>query len=142
MGWSKDQVAVAMDKLFESCRGLRQEGQKEYAHRDENAFANFERVAERLGISRERVLMVYAEKHLDGIHSYLKGHVSQRESVHWRIKDMIVYLGILDCMVLENEGTVENHPCSRCKHQYRYHKGHTCLGDIACNCAGYAGEES
>lgn len=99
---TKEQMALVMDKVFEECRGLRSAGQKEYAHREENAFANFERVGERLGISREQCLLVYMEKHLDGIHSYVQGHKSQRESVTGRINDAIVYLCLLRGMVNEN----------------------------------------
>lgn len=96
---SKDEVAKLMDRVFEHCKETRESGQKEYAHRDSNALANFERVAERLGISREAVLMVYLEKHLDGIHSYIQGHRSQREDVRGRIKDVIVYSILLYAMV-------------------------------------------
>ncbi|PZM88457.1 MAG: hypothetical protein DIU79_16840, partial [Actinobacteria bacterium] len=88
---------------FEECRALRVAGQREYAHREDNAFANFERVAERLGLTREAVLLVYLEKHLDGIHSYVQGHRSQRESVKGRINDAIVYLTLLRGMIDERE---------------------------------------
>lgn len=101
---SKAAVAVVMDRVFDECRGIRGAGQAEYAHRDENAFANFERVAERLGMKREAVLMVYAEKHLDGIHSWIQGHKSQRESVKGRINDVIVYLVLLRAMAESSEG--------------------------------------
>ena len=73
----------------------RDEGQKEYAHTEENVFANFERVAESLEISKEQALMVYLIKHMDGINAWVKGHKSQREDVTGRIKDAIVYLCLL-----------------------------------------------
>lgn len=92
-----------MDRVFEECRALRDAGQKEYARREENALANFERVAERVGVSREKVLMVYLEKHMDGIHAWINGHRSQRESVKGRINDAIVYLTILRGMVEDAE---------------------------------------
>jgi hypothetical protein len=82
---------------------LREAGQKEYAHNASNALANFERVSEATGVSREQVLLVYLSKHMDGIHSYCKGHVSQRESVEGRINDAIVYLILLRCMVQDNK---------------------------------------
>ena len=83
----------------------RDEGQKEYAHSIDNVFANFERVAESLDISREKALMTYLLKHIDGIKAYIKGHESQRESVTGRITDAIVYLFLLWAMVEENECT-------------------------------------
>ena len=79
----------------------RDEGQKEYAHTEENVFANFERVAESLDISREQSLMVYLMKHIDGINAWIKGHKSQREDVTGRIKDAIVYLCLLWGMATE-----------------------------------------
>ena len=77
----------------------RDAGQKEYAHTEENVFANFERVAENLDISKEQALMVYLMKHIDGINAWVKGHKSQREDVRGRIKDAIVYLCLLWGMI-------------------------------------------
>lgn len=89
--------------IFPRIRELRDAGQAEYARRNENAFANFERVAEKLGLSREKVLEVYASKHDDGITAWIDGHRSQREDVRGRIADRIVYLCILWGMVEESE---------------------------------------
>jgi hypothetical protein len=87
------------DKLFQSIveelKATRDEGQKEYAHDEDNVFANFERVGNNLDISREKTLMVYLSKHIDGINAWVKGHKSQREDVTGRIKDAIVYLCLL-----------------------------------------------
>jgi len=79
----------------------RDEGQKEYAHTEDNVFANFERVANSLDISKEQALMVYLMKHMDGINAWIKGHKSQREDVTGRIKDAIVYLCLLWGMAKE-----------------------------------------
>lgn len=100
---TRAEMAAVMDRVFDECRALRDAGQQEYARREENAFANFERIAERLDVSREAVLMVYLEKHLDGIHAWVNGHRSQRESVKGRINDAIVYLCLLRGMVEEAE---------------------------------------
>ena len=83
-----------LDIMMELKR-TRDAGQKEYAHSEDNVFANFERVAEGLDISREQALMVYLMKHMDGINAWIKGHKSQREDVRGRIKDAIVYLCLL-----------------------------------------------
>ena len=79
----------------------RDAGQKEYAHGRENVFANFERGAKALEISREKVLMTYLLKHIDGISAYVKGHRSQREDITGRITDAIVYLMLLWAMSRE-----------------------------------------
>jgi len=96
-------VAELFRAVFENeIMALREAGQKEYARKKANAFANFERIADDLsglGITREAVLWVYARKHIDGIASYLEGHDSQREDVRGRINDLIVYLLLLRAMI-------------------------------------------
>ena len=94
------------EKIWSQLQTARDAGQKEYAHRDDNVFANFERVAERLNISPEKVLMVYLLKHIDGITAYIEGHKSQREDVRGRITDTIVYLILLWGMIEEKNGKV------------------------------------
>ena len=86
-------------KILPIVKKTRDAGQKEYAHTEDNVFANFERVAKALGISKEEVLMVYLLKHVDGISAYVKGHKSQREDVTGRLTDAIVYLMLLWGMV-------------------------------------------
>ena len=85
----------------------RDEGQKEYAHTEENVFANFERVAASLNISKEQALMVYLMKHMDGINAWIKGHKSQREDVTGRIKDAIVYLCLLWGMAEDKQSDID-----------------------------------
>lgn len=86
-------------EVFEEIVITRDAGQKEYAHSTNNVFANFERVAQATDVSKEKVLLVYLLKHIDGIAAYVKGHESQRESVNGRIVDAIVYLFLLRGMV-------------------------------------------
>ena len=113
---TKDEMSKLMVQIFNEYQEFREAGQKEYAHKTEDSFANFNRVAERLGIDRKAVLMVYAEKHIDGIHSFIQGHRSQREDVRGRIKDVIVYMCLLYGMVVveesqrEIEQIAEGHP--------------------------------
>ena len=89
-------------KIFLQIQETREQGQKEYARNQNNAFANFERVGENLGIKKEEVLLVYLLKHIDGICSFVKGHKSQREDVRGRLTDAIVYLCLLWGMI-END---------------------------------------
>ena len=96
---TRKKMEVLIKKIFLKIQKTRVEGQKEYARNQSNAFANFERVGENLGISREEVLMVYLLKHIDGISSHVKGHKSQREDVRGRLTDAIVYLCLLWGMV-------------------------------------------
>ena len=106
--------------IFENCLDTHMKGQAEYANDVDNVFANFERVAKKLSnpanrpdlskddpifskVSREKVLLVYLLKHIDGICSHVDGHESQREDVRGRIKDTIVYLMLLWAMIEEKE---------------------------------------
>lgn len=99
---NKDHFADVQEGIFEACKVLRNQGQAEYAG-GENAFGNFERLATKLQIDRKKVLLTYAEKHLDGIYAYVNGHKSQREPIQGRIKDLIVYLTLLYGMMEEEE---------------------------------------
>ena len=87
---------------------MRVAGQKEYARQTSNAFANFERVADNLGLDRKEVLLVYLLKHVDGVCSYVKGHKSQREDVRGRIIDIHVYLDLLWGMINDEEKQSRN----------------------------------
>jgi hypothetical protein len=82
-------------------REVREQGQKEYAHSEGNAFANFERLAKELNITREQVLWIYLRKHLEGILAHINGHRSQREPIEGRIKDARMYLALLGGMFEE-----------------------------------------
>ena len=82
---------------------MREAGQKEYARNQNNAFANFEKIADNLGLDKKEVLLTYMLKHVDGVCAYVKGHKSQREDVRGRITDIIVYLCLLWGMV-EQDG--------------------------------------
>ena len=100
---TQSEMEQVMADVFLECQGLRGAGQKEYAHKIDNAFANFERLAEDLEMDRKMILWLYAMKHRDGIASYIKGHKSQREDVRGRINDFIVYLCLLRGMIDEEE---------------------------------------
>ena len=91
-----------MYQFWQKITRMRDAGQKEYARKESNAFANFERIANSLGNTREEVLMVYLLKHIDGIISWIEGHKSQRENVTGRIIDAITYLCLLYGMSTED----------------------------------------
>ena len=87
--------------FVQKCLAVTRKARKEYARETSNVFANFERVAKSLGLSREKVLLVYLLKHLDGIIAHVDGHTLQRESVEGRIVDAINYLLLLKGMLHE-----------------------------------------
>lgn len=91
-----------MIQLFQELTNVSKNGQKEYAL-NEDAFDNFNRLSAELKEDRLKIAMIYFSKHRDGLISYINGHRSQRESIHGRIGDMIVYLTLIDAMITENE---------------------------------------
>ena len=100
---TQKQMENLIGKIFLQIQSTRESGQKEYARKINNAFANFERIGKNLSITREKVLLVYLLKHIDGICAYVEGHKSQREHVKGRITDVIVYLCLLWGMIEDNE---------------------------------------
>ena len=95
--------AMMEEMFFPAILKTRDSGQEEYAHDEANVFANFERVGNTLGVPKEKILMTYMLKHIDGIVSYVDGHKSQREEVSGRITDAIVYLLLLWGMIEEDK---------------------------------------
>lgn len=100
-------MAEHLLKMHEAEKQVREDGQKEYAHDENNAFRNFQQTAKDIGVTQEKALWVHMKKHLDGILTYINGHKSQRESVHGRIKDARMYLALLDGMIAEGEEVEE-----------------------------------
>lgn len=76
---------------------------KEYAN-SEDRFANFNRLAPRLGISNLAVCLVYLTKHMDAIESYCKNERTySTESIQGRIVDAITYLTLLGGMIKQKD---------------------------------------
>lgn len=111
---NRSEMKEVLDLLQKEEHTLREAGQKEYAHDDSDAFANFDRVGNQVKIvcehcgkptriGRMGALMVYLLKHVDGVISFISGHRSQRESVKGRINDIRVYSALLRGMVEEEE---------------------------------------
>ena len=98
---NRKKMETLINQIFKEIQTVRAAGQKEYARKSSNAFANFERVSDYIDSTREKVLMVYLLKHIDGISSFVNGHKSQREDVRGRITDAIVYLCLLWGMIEE-----------------------------------------
>ena len=100
---TQKQMESLISDIFEEVQDMRDAGQKEYAQRENNAFANFERISGWLNRDKKEILMIYLMKHIDGICSFVKGHKSQREDVRGRLTDAIVYLCLLWGMINEEE---------------------------------------
>ena len=106
---TKDQFDELFIKIIDEVKETRNDGQKEYAHSEVNVFANFERTARQLNTTRDKVLMTFLMKHMDGIVAHINGHTSQREDIRGRIKDAIVYLTLYWAMVEGEESVSWEH---------------------------------
>lgn len=98
-----EEAKSLINKFFEDCLNLFERAAGEYSH-SEDVFKNFKRSAEAAGISKEAALLVFLNKHIDGISSWIRGNRNQRDSIEGRIMDAVVYLAILYCMV-KDEGS-------------------------------------
>ena len=97
----KSRMDSTMTMIMETVKETRDSEQKEYAHDEGDVFANFNRISDLLGVTRQKVLLTYLLKHIDGIAAHVKGHELQREDVTGRITDCIVYLMLLWGMIKE-----------------------------------------
>jgi len=99
-------------ELWAECVKMRDTKGREYSH-EKDRFANFNRLANELGISNVTVGWVYLKKHLDSIASYVKdGKTHSVEPIRGRIIDAIVYLTLIGGMIEEEIGRekLENVP--------------------------------
>lgn len=80
---------------------------REYAGKSDR-FGNFNRLADRMGITRLQVWQVYATKHMDSIETFIReGQTYSTESIQGRIVDEITYLLLLAGMVEEDRVRAE-----------------------------------
>lgn len=93
-------------EIFAKCVEMKTSKGVEYANSDER-FGNFNRLAERLGVSRNQVLYVYLTKHMDAIESYIRFGKVKSEPIEGRIVDAITYLTLLAGMIREDEGRIK-----------------------------------
>ncbi len=89
------------DELILEVLKMRDTKGKEYA-RTNDRFDNFNRLATRLNLDRQKVWQVYFTKHLDSIESYIEHQRTfSNESIKGRIIDSITYLILLAGMIEE-----------------------------------------
>lgn len=103
---------ATIDQLHERLIALTETKGEEYKRREDNQFANFERGAQSLGLTREQVLMVYLSKHLDSITTWVRdcsrGEDRQyAEPITGRIDDAILYLLLLRGMAQDRLGGID-----------------------------------
>ena len=89
-------------KLFIKVANMRDTKGKEYVQTADR-FDNFNRLAQRLHITRNKVWQVYFTKHFDAIESFIdNGREFSEEGIQGRIVDAITYLVLLAGMIEED----------------------------------------
>jgi hypothetical protein len=96
----KDEFISLMDSMHEEEKEEHLKKNADYADRNGlNILANFERVAQNLNITPQMALLIYMEKHMDAIRTYIRFGSVMSEPIEGRIKDARVYLSMLRAMV-------------------------------------------
>jgi hypothetical protein len=96
-------------ELLAECVMMRDTKGREYAH-SEDRFANFNRLAEGLGLPNLLIAWVYCKKHIDAIEAFvgnskIHGYEGKElsEPIRGRIVDAITYLTLIAGMISEQE---------------------------------------
>lgn len=98
----KKQFRLLIDDTYKTLIGLTASKGEEYS-RDSDQLANFKRQAEELLMTPEKVLMVYLNKHLDAVKSFVKTGKIYSEPIEGRIDDAILYLILLKGIVQDDQ---------------------------------------
>jgi len=113
------QFSESIDLLCKRLHHLTDTKGEEYKRRDQDQFANFNRLARDLKLTREQVLFVYLSKHIDSITTFVVDNASKincpdrpaySEPIGGRIDDAILYLLLLRGMTTEAEANGSNSP--------------------------------
>jgi hypothetical protein len=100
--FTREEAEKRIETFVKEEKEIMDSAQNEYAP-GKNVFANFNRVAERLGVSSETACLTYALKHMDGITTWVSNGQEQRDSIHGRISDCRNYLLMLELMIQAQE---------------------------------------
>ena len=110
---NKSEFEKDIESVFEQCKKILVQKGREYQCTKEdgcNVFANFERLADDIGLNRESILWVYFSKHRDSIATFIRDLEKNKlsieeqeenlsEPINGRIIDAINYLLIINSMI-------------------------------------------
>lgn len=102
----KDRAEFINRFVEDNCKRLMLSKGVEYARDDEDANANFKRLARQLnsrGIDKYDILFVYMTKHIDSLTHWFDTRKESSEPIEGRIADIINYLLILASMLEEDK---------------------------------------
>jgi hypothetical protein len=94
---------------------------KEYAYSEEDRFQNFNELAKNLDLNRLKVAMVYVQKHIFSLTSFInKQKTYSNETIQNRIIDIITYMTLIAGMIHESRPKLD--PFSPLVEDYKYEK--------------------
>jgi len=100
---------IAQERFKECLETLLKKG-KDYSS-SEDCLSNFKRNAERLGLTKYQVWLVYFMKHVDSICNAVKSNPDnpqvESEPLEGRITDIINYALILEALITEDRPEIE-----------------------------------
>ena len=106
----EERQKIAED-LFKKCKEILLKKGKDYSSQ-EDCLSNFKRNAERLGLTKYQVWLVYFMKHIDSICNSIKYSPEypqvESEPLEGRIIDVINYAVILASLLKEDKNKKEN----------------------------------
>lgn len=94
------------EEFLDDCMEIMKSKGMAYSGTDDK-FGNFKRVAKNLSMTPEQVWFVYFSKHFDSLSAYIRGEYSDSEPIKGRIMDMVNYLLLLNGLIVEGEGEIE-----------------------------------
>lgn len=92
-------------ELLEFAEEVAAPKREEYTGQSQDILYNFKRIANRLGMSPLQVWAVYFNKHVDSVNTFIKGEASVSEPMGSRFADMLNYLFLGICLIIEEEQT-------------------------------------
>lgn len=106
--FTPDKFALVLKDTIAKIENLIATKGEEYKRSDDDQLSNFRRAGAELDVPMELVWLVYAGKHWDALSTYIKDLKDQRvrtvsEPISGRVDDLIVYLILLRCMIVERE---------------------------------------
>lgn len=101
----KDRLKI-QEEIFNSCLDIAHKKGKDYSG-NADSLSNFKRNAELTGMTKYQVWLIYFMKHIDSVVNSIKSNPvnpqTESEPLSERIKDIVVYATLLQCLLDEDK---------------------------------------
>ena len=93
-------------EIWDKCLEIRKSKGVDYSGKID-VLSNFKKSGAKYNISPEKALLILMDKHFQAIDSYVNSGQLKGEGIEEKIIDQINYLGLLLCLIKENEPDLE-----------------------------------